>query len=165
MPRPELYVIFTGDRKIIPDTISLSKDFFEGENIAIEAEVKVLYQESEDIIGQYIIFSKVYNEQRKKYGRTEDAIKETIRICKDRNVLKEYLESREKEVIGMMMTLFEEEQIMKAYTKDIMEQGIEKGIKILVDTLKGLGQSKEFILEKLRSEYGLTEQEANKYIS
>ena len=65
----------------------------------------------------------------------------------------------------MMMTLFEEEQIMRAYTKDIMEQGIEQGITILVDTLKGLGQSKEFILEKLRSEYGLTEQEANKYIS
>ena len=65
----------------------------------------------------------------------------------------------------MMMTLFEEEQIMRAYTKDIMEQGIEQGITILVDTLKGLGQSKEFILEKLKSEYGLTEQEANKYIS
>ena len=65
----------------------------------------------------------------------------------------------------MMMTLFEEEQIMRAYTKDIMEKGIEQGITILVDTLKGLGQSKEFILEKLRSEYGLTEKEANKYIS
>ena len=71
------------------------------------------------------------------------------------------------------MTLFEEEQIMRAYTKDIMEQGIEKGIEqgieqgitILVDTLKGLGQRKEFILEKLKAEYGLTEQEANKYIS
>ena len=65
----------------------------------------------------------------------------------------------------MMMTLFEEEQIMKAYTKDIMEQGIEQGITIFVDTLKGLGQSKEFILEKVRSEYGLTEKGANKYIS
>ncbi len=28
----------------------------------------------------------------------------------------------------MMMTLFEEEQIMKAYTKDVLEQGIEQGI-------------------------------------
>ena len=27
----------------------------------------------------------------------------------------------------MMMTLFEEEQIMKAYTKDVLEQGIEQG--------------------------------------
>lgn len=60
MPIPELYVIFTGERKNIPDTISLSKEFFGGAEIAIDVEVKVLYQENEkDIIGQYIIFSKV----------------------------------------------------------------------------------------------------------
>ena len=120
MPKPELYVIFTGDRKKVPDTISLSKEFFAGEKISIDAEVKVLYQENENnIIGQYIIFTKVYNEQRKLYGATKKAISETIRICKDRNVLKEYLESREKEVMDMMMTLFDDEQILKAYTKDI----------------------------------------------
>ena len=120
MPRPELYVIYTGDRKRVSDTISLSKEFFAGEKISIDAEVKVLYQENEnDIIGQYIIFTKVYNEQRKKYGATKEAILETIRICKDRNVLKEYLENREQEVVDMMMTLFDDEQILKAYTKDI----------------------------------------------
>ena len=120
MPKPELYMIYTGDRKNIPDTIVLSKEFFDGVKIAIDAEVKVLYQENEnDIIGQYIIFSKVYNGQRKLYGNTKQAITETIRICKDRNVLKEYLESREQEVVDIMMTLFDDEQIMKAYTKDI----------------------------------------------
>jgi len=120
MPKPELYMIFTGDRKNIPDTISLSKEFFGGEEIAIDAEVKVLYQENEkDIIGQYIIFCKVYNEQRKLYGNTKQAVTETIHICKNRNVLKEYLESREQEVVDIMMTLFDDEQILKAYTKDI----------------------------------------------
>jgi len=127
MPRPELYVIYTGNRKRVPDTISLSKEFFAGEKISIDAEVKVLYQENEnDIIGQYIIFTKVYNEQRKKYGATKEAILETIRICKDRNVLKEYLESREKEVVDMMMTLFDDEQILKAYTKDIEDNATQK---------------------------------------
>lgn len=120
MPTPELYVIFTGERKNIPDTISLSKEFFDGAKIAIDTEVKVLYQENEkDIIGQYIIFSKVYNEQRKLYGNTKQAVTETIRICKDRNVLKEYLESKEQEVVDIMMTLFDDEQILKAYAKDI----------------------------------------------
>ncbi len=120
VPTPELYVIFTGERKNIPDTISLSKEFFDGSKIAIDAEVKVLYQENEkDIIGQYIIFSKVYNEQRKLYGNTKQAVTETIRICKDRNVLKEYLESKEQEVVDIMMTLFDDEQILKAYAKDI----------------------------------------------
>jgi len=120
MPMPELYVIFTGERKNIPNTISLSKEFFDGAKISIDAEVKVLYQENEkDIIGQYIIFSKVYNEQRNIYGNTKQAVTETIRICKDRNVLMEYLESKEQEVVDIMMTLFDDEQILKAYAKDI----------------------------------------------
>ena len=81
-----------------------------------------MYQENEkDIVGQYIIFSKVYNEQRKLYGVTKQAITETIRICKNRNVLKEYLENKEQEVVDMMMTLFDDEQILKAYVKDIEE--------------------------------------------
>ena len=121
MPKPELYVIFTGEKpKNPPDTILLSKDFFDGEKIAVDAEVKVLYQEDENnIIGQYIIFCKVYNEQRKKYGQTKKAVTETIRICKDRNVLKEYLENKEQEVVDIMMTLFDDEQILEAYAKDI----------------------------------------------
>lgn len=120
MPTHELYVIFTGERKNIPDTISLSKEFFGGAKIAIDAQIKVLYRENEnDIIGKYIIFCKVYNEQRKLYGKTKQAITEAIRICKDRNVLKEYLESKEQEVVDIMMTLFDDEQILKAYAKDI----------------------------------------------
>ena len=47
MPKPELYMIYTGDRKSIPDIISLSKEFFGGTKTAIDAEVKVLYQEDE----------------------------------------------------------------------------------------------------------------------
>ena len=143
MPKPELYVIFTGERKTIPDIISLSKDFFNGTRISIDAEIKVLYQENEaDIIGQYIIFCKVYQEQRKCYGNTREAVTETIRICKDRNVLKEYLESREKEVVDIMMTLFDDEQIYKAFENDIKQETaknkaifmIQKG-KIAIDEI------------------------------
>ena len=89
-------------------------------NILVDAEVKVLYQEDENrFIGQYIIFCKVYNEQRKKHGQTKEAVTETIRICKDRNVLKEYLESKEQEVVDIMMTLFDDEQVLEAYAEDI----------------------------------------------
>ncbi len=80
----------------------------------------MLYQEDENsIIGQYIIFCKVYSEQRKKHGQTKEAVTETIRICKDRNVLKEYLEGREQEVVDMMMTLFDDEYVLEAYVRDI----------------------------------------------
>ena len=127
MPKPELYMIYTGDRKKIPDTISLSEEFFGGEKISVNAEVKVLYQENEStIVGQYIIFSKVYNEQRKRYGATKQAVIETIRICKNRNVLKEYLERKEQEVVDIMMTLFDDEQILKAYAKEIKDDTVRK---------------------------------------
>ena len=120
MPKPELYIIFTGNKGRKPDTISLSKEFFNGVDIDIEVRAKVIYEsDTEDIINQYIIFCKVFDEQRKLYGMTEQTVKETIRICKDRNILKEYLMSREVEVITIMMSLFDDEQIMKTYWKDM----------------------------------------------
>ena len=130
VPKPEMYMIFTGERKNIPDIISLREDFFGGEKIALNVEVKVLYQENEkDIIGQYIIFCKVYSEQRKIHGNTELAVTETIRICKDKNVLREYLISKEQEVVDIMMTLFDDEQILRAYAKDIERETAERMIK------------------------------------
>jgi len=96
VPRPELYVIFTGNRGRKPDQISLSKEFFEDADIDLEIKAKVIYEsDKEDIINQYIVFCKVFNAQTKQYGMTQEAVRETIRICKDRNVLREYLQSRE----------------------------------------------------------------------
>jgi hypothetical protein len=118
MPKPEIYVVYTGDRGSKPDIISLSKEFFGGEKVGLDIEAKVIYESDDDsIINQYIKFTKVYDEQRKIYGRKREAVLETIRICKDRNLLKEYLESRESEVITIMMSLFDEEEIMKSYIK------------------------------------------------
>lgn len=134
MPKPELYVVFTGEKpKNPPDTISLRKDFFGGEKIAVDAEVRVLYQEDENsIIGQYIIFCKIYNEQRKKYGQTKQAVTETIRICKDRNVLKEYLEKREQEVVDIMMTLFDDAQVLEAYAEDIKNSEARENARMML---------------------------------
>lgn len=134
MPKPELYVIFTGAKpKNPPNIISLSKDFFDGEKIAVDVEVRVLYQEDENnIIGQYIIFCKVYNEQRMKCGQTKEAIIETIRVCKDRNILKEYLENKEQEVVDIMMTLFDDEQVLEAYAEDIKNSEARKTAEKLI---------------------------------
>jgi hypothetical protein len=118
MPKPELYVIFTGNKGRKPDKISLSKEFFEGADIDIEVKAKVIYEsDTDDIINQYIIFCKVFNEQTKQHGMTQKAVTETIRICKDRNVLREYLAQREKEIVTIMMSLFDEEQIMKSFIR------------------------------------------------
>jgi hypothetical protein len=133
MPKPELYVVYTGNKGKRPDIISLSEEYFGGAEIAVEVKAKVIYeQETDDIINQYIVFCKVFNDQRNKYGLTEETVKETIRICKDRNVLREYLESREKEVVTIMMSLFDEEQIMDVFLKDRDREKDKETAKILI---------------------------------
>ena len=118
MPMPEIYVIFTGERKTRPSEISLSQEFFGGKECAVDVKVKMIYDGKEgDIINQYVIFTKVCNEQMKKYGRTRKAVMEAIRICKDRNVLSEYLSSKESEVVDIMMVLYDEEEIMRSYVE------------------------------------------------
>ena len=51
----------------------------------------------------------------KQYGRTRETIMETIRICKDKNVLREYLQSREKEVVSIMLAMYDEKEILREY--------------------------------------------------
>lgn len=118
VPRPEINVIYTGKKKNIPKTISLSKDFFEGTEVSLDIKINVLCEGGENnIINQYIIFSKVYDEQRALHGRSKDAITETIRICKSRDILCEYLSSHEKEVVSIMMSLCDEEEVIRTYVK------------------------------------------------
>ena len=43
---------------------------------------------------------------------------ETIKICKDRDLLKQYLTEHEQEVRNIMVTLFDNETILKGYTME-----------------------------------------------
>ena len=82
----------------------------------------------------YIIFCKVFNEQTKQFGMTQKAVTETIHICKDRNILREYLLDREKKVVTIMMSLFDEEQIMKSFIKsERYDLAREKAVLMLRD--------------------------------
>ena len=84
----------------------------------MQNNTEVIYEsDTDDIINQYIIFCKVFSGQTNQHGMTRKAITETIRICRDRNILREYLEQREKEVVTIMMSLFDEEQIIKSFIK------------------------------------------------
>ena len=157
MPIPEIYVIFTGERKTKPAEISLSQEFFDGKDCGIDVKVKMIYDGKEgDIINQYVIFTKVCNEQMKKYGRTRKAVMEAIRICKDRNVLREYLSSKESEVVSIMMVLYDEEEIMRSYVESERHDARydEK-----VETAKRLLQMKKLSYDDVAVGSGLTIEE------
>ena len=128
LPKPELYVIYTGERKERPEWISLSEEFFPGQDCFVDVKVRMLYDGKEgDILNQYVTFTKIYNEQVKQQGRTREAVLKTIRICKDRKILKEYLEGREKEVVDIMMTLFDQEYAVERYGDERELKGLAEG--------------------------------------
>lgn len=129
MPVPELYVIYTGDRKTRPRRVSLSEEFFDGKKCCIDVKVKMIYDGKKgSIINQYVIFTKICNKQVAMHGRTREAVLETIRICKDKNVLKEYLENREREVVDIMMTLYDEEEIMRSYVRSEVQEAVQAAV-------------------------------------
>ena len=133
VPKPEAYVIYTGKRKGHPENISLSEEFFGGEKCCLDVTVKMVYDgEKGDIIHQYVAFTKVCDEQIAIYGRTKKAIFETIRICKDENVLKEYLESREKEVVDIMMILYDAEEVLDNYVNNKIYEETKKAVDVAV---------------------------------
>ena len=155
MPEPELYVIYTGNQKDIPPVISLSEEFFDGGDTAVDVKVSVIREsDSDSIINQYIIFCKVYNEQMKLYGRTRKAVTETIRICKDRDVLKDYLHDREREVVSIMMSLFDDEEIMKSYIRSERYEAAKEATKettkkISIETAEKMIRKGKMTLEEI----------------
>ena len=126
LPEPEFYVIYTGKRQI-PPVISLRNDFFRDPDGMIDLTARVYTSETKDIIGQYIIFCRVLEDQIRINGRTGKAARETIRICQDRGVLADYLKEREKEVINIMITLFDQEYAVNQYGKAQRKEGREEG--------------------------------------
>ena len=65
-------MIYTGERSERPEWISLSEEFFLDQECFVDIRVKMLYDGKKgDIINQYVTFTKIYNEQVKKYEERE----------------------------------------------------------------------------------------------
>lgn len=158
LPKPELYVIYTGNRKRRPEEIKLSEEFFQGEKVAIEVTVKMIYDGKKgDIVNQYVTFTKVLDEQVKIYGRNKKAVQETIRICKDKNILKEYLENKESEVVDIMMQLYDQEEIMRVHDKRIE---MDSKIQATVETCQEFGMNFIDTTDKIAKKYSLSKDRA-----
>ncbi len=158
LPKPELYVIYTGNRKKRPDRITLSEEFFQGENTAIEVTVKMIYDgRNGDIINQYVTFTKILNEQIRLHGGTKKAILETIRICKDENILKEYLESRESEVVDIMMQLYDQEEIMRVHVQSKCK---DAAIQATVEMCQEFGLSFADVVDKIAKKFSMSYERA-----
>jgi len=190
LPKCELYVLYTGRRKPEKDTISFSDVYYAGNTSAIDVHVRVLQVgKDKNIVTEYCQFTDIYAEQFIKHKRTLKTIKETIRICIERDILKDYLQQHEKEVITMLECLFDQETVFnnflntKIYEAETRgreegieqgrEEGIEQGrqeasnlsIQKAINRLNILGISKEDIVGIISEDYGLSRTESSNRVT
>ena len=102
------------------------------------------------------------NERVKKHGRTKEAVQETIRICKDSNVLKEYLEKKESEVVNIMMQLYDQEEIMRVHDIGVAR---DSAIRTAVEIFQEVGLSFVDVVEKIATKFSLSKERAESEVS
>lgn len=162
IPRPELYVVYTGARQGIPDTLYLS-DLYEGAG-SVELQVKVLRGcNGHDILSQYVRFCQISDSKRVEYGGKQKAIDETIRQCIEEDILRPFLASRKKEVSEIMVTLFDEEKIREIHDYNIAlearqegrQEGRENGIQATISTLRKHSFGRDAVIQSLIEEFEL----------
>ena len=122
-------MIYHGDRGNKPDEITLSRDIFgieDPNNTFVDVKAKIIYDSTPgDIIDQFITFARVFDRQIQEHGRTREAVEETLRICRDQNVLKDYL--AEEEVANIMFTLLDEQKAKRFWEDEIRQESEAKG--------------------------------------
>lgn len=139
LPKPEFYVVYTGSKKV-PEEIRLSKEFFNGEDIDIDIRAKVITKSVKgDILDQYIEFAHEFDRNRVKFGNAEDAAQATYKHCIQNDILAEYfIEQGQKEAIGLMKLLFDEETMMRNHDISLIRNTERR---MFVNVYQDLGHS------------------------
>lgn len=158
MPKPEFYVICTEKRTFPKDVFSLRDELWDDPDVPVDLKVKVVYSDNkDDIVCQYIIFCRVLDEQEKLFGRNERAVEETIQICMDQNILKDYLETRRKEVVSIMKALFDQETAVENYAKEREKKGA-------VNMCQRMGATIDTAIDYIVDEFNISREQASKVV-
>jgi len=97
----------------------------------IDMKVRVLCTgNKKSILGQYILFTQIYSKQKKECKDIETAVKNTIEICMNDEILKEYLDYRKMEVQEMITAFTTQEEAFESFLKDEVKRGRKEGEKI-----------------------------------
>ena len=131
LPVPEIYVIYTGEKGNRPDEILLSDHYPKNSTSPLQLRIKMIYDSKEgDIIYQYINFCKVFNQMRKDFpDSVVMAVKNTISICRNKELLAEFLKDHETELNDIMYDfLYNEEYWRKLMLRDERKKAREEGL-------------------------------------
>ena len=123
LPAPEFYVFYDGDDTSFERKVLRLSDAFKAPSDKLELIVHVYNLatgKNEDLkkictpLREYSIFSNQYKLLRKQGLAIDEAVRDTIRYCIDHNVMKDYLQHNESEVIDMFGFEWDEKEEREA---------------------------------------------------
>ena len=129
IPKIKLFVVYTGDKMMQDHDLHLKDVMVENDIISdIDMKVRVLCTgNKKSILGQYILFTQIYTKQKKECKDIETAVKNTIEICMNDEILKEYLDYRKMEVQEMITAFMTQEEAFESFLKDEVKRGRKEG--------------------------------------
>ena len=163
-PIPEMYVIYTGEKKDVPKTMSLKEEFL-APNASLDLIVKVITNsEKYDIINQYIRFAHKVDYYRKQPGDSHTKAIKVLEECINEGILVEFFKEHRAEVLEIMSLsfLFDPDYIYKSYDKSLIEQGRQEGraegMNTILEALIAKGViTREFAEQTLAEETGVVQ--------
>ena len=123
LPAPEFYVFYDGDDTSFERKVLRLSDAFKAPSDKLELIVHVYNLatgKNEDLkkictpLREYSIFSNQYKLLRKQGLAIDEAVRDTIRYCIDHNIMKDYLQRNESEVIDMFGFEWDEKEEREA---------------------------------------------------
>lgn len=155
IPTPEFYVIYTGKDSYEYSELKLSNSYIDNNQLFLELKVKVLenihlrgkLKEYQDFIN---LLENAYDRKGK---RTLDVaeIRAVIEEAINLGILREYFESRKKEVTEMIKEEFDLNTFINVRMEESKEEGREEGRKEGKE--EGRKEGKEAIIDTMISNY------------
>lgn len=147
----EVFVIYTGNKRIENDVLSLNQEFFGGDpNKPFKA--KIIHGDyNHGILGEYMNFCRIFDETIRKANAPEEklyAVTTAIDRCIENNVLAGYLKENRSQAERIMLALFSPEYVKMA------SERAEK-IKVSISTLRFLHMPEEQIKDTIAKQYGI----------
>lgn len=106
---------------------------------------------------------KVMEENREIYSRIDGATRDMLEVVANVKIPEEFKVVEEKEERYNMCKAFEDMRL-EGYEEGIAE-GMEKGIRALIETCRELGASRDVIVGKCMEKYELTREKAQEYMA
>lgn len=170
IPAPQYIVLYNGtERKEEEFVQKLSEAFEGGRKGCIELEVRTINinrGHNEQLLNKCKVladYAYFVAEVRRNLDTMalEEAVETAVDACIEQDILKDFLREQKAEVIAMSIYEYNEEYVRKT----LLEEGMEKGIRALIETCNELGLTRSATLLKLEQKFELTKDVAEAYLA